>query len=203
MGGFRESLGGERDALHAWIEPGLRGDCEPGGRGERGGVREQGRRVSVRADAEQDESEGDSVKLTVVFRRRALGSELGANPVHGGGWMSETGEQRLLHEPEVRALVVRGDAAFVPPPELGVAPVAVQFGGELIRAPGSRAAREDDVLTGVRCIGEEPRGARGGILGIGGDDELDAHVCTVSPADPGVSHHRAVTAGHRSGTVPP
>src|SRR6266542_3691878 len=198
--GFRESLGRERDALHARVEPGLRGDCAPGARGEGGGIREQGGSVSVGADAEQDEAEGDPAKITVVLGGCAFGSQFDANPVDGGGWTGETGEQRLLHEPEVRPLVVGRDTAFVPPPDLCLAPVAVLERSELVGAARRRPAREDDVLTGVRRIGQQSRRARCCVLWIGGNDEFDAHVCTVFGCGPDVSSGR-VTTRYRSGTA--
>jgi hypothetical protein len=67
--------------------------------------------------------------------------------VHLGRLPLDALEQRLLDEQVVRALVVGRDAALVPPPEVGGAPVALEAGGQLVRWCGRVAAGQRDVLT--------------------------------------------------------
>ena len=89
-------------------------------------VREERRRVPVRADPEQREVEDDASQLLVVRVRASLRGELAEHAVLDRRLALEAVEEALADEPVVRALVVRRHAALVGQPDLDAAPVRLE-----------------------------------------------------------------------------
>ena len=99
---------------------------------ERGEVREERGDMAVRAEPEQHEIEGADVRQLVPVLRPP--SSRPSSPCirwTAAGAPSSRSRQRRLRHPVVRALVAGRHAALVSPPELDLAPVGLELGGDL------------------------------------------------------------------------
>src|SRR5439155_7187487 len=112
-----------RHAVDERLELRLGRDCPALTLVERRLARKERGDVAVGPDPEQDEVEARAGQRLVVLRRCCLRAELAADPVCRTRLRREAVEQLLVREPVVRALVVRGYAPLVAPPERRAAPV--------------------------------------------------------------------------------
>src|SRR5262249_32988861 len=118
--------------------------------------------------------------LVGVLGRGLLLAELALDPVHAARPALDPVEQRASRQSVVRVLVVGRDAAFVSPPEVDLAPVALALRGLDVRLLRRLAAGEDDALADARCAGEALGHHGRNDLLVVDDDELDVVHC--SPA---------------------
>ncbi len=142
---------------------------------QRGRVREERSGVPVGAEPVQDQVEGHAAQVLFVGGRGLLGVVFSPDPVDGRRSPLQPVEQGVLHEEVVRPRIVRRDAALVAPPHLGLAPVGLELGGQLVRAPWALTAGEDDVPAGTRRFREPLRDEARRRLRIGDDFQPDAH----------------------------
>ncbi len=119
-----------RDPLDERLVAGVGRDDQTVADLERRRVREERGGVPVRPEPVQDQVEGDAAHFLLVRRSGLLGVVLAADAVHGGGALLHPVEQGVLDQQVVRPGIVRGDATLVAPPELDLAPVGLQLGGD-------------------------------------------------------------------------
>ena len=95
-------------------------------------------------------------------------------------------------ETEVRAIVVRGHAALVPPPDARAAPIRLELGGELVCATRSRAAGKRDLTPGASGLREQPGDSLRRGLFVVRDDQLGVPHSHGAPA--ASSRERSIAA---------
>src|SRR5439155_4672019 len=105
-------------------------------------VREERSDVTVGPDTEQQEIEPGVVELPLVLGGGVVLAELTLDPVDAARQVLEPVEERPLRHAVIRVLVVRRDAAFVPPPDVDPAPVWLALRRFPVGLLGRLAARE-------------------------------------------------------------
>src|SRR5882724_1914269 len=129
--------------------------------------------VTVLADTEELDVEHGVAELVLVVGCGLLLPELALDAVNSVRVAFEPIEQRAFRQRVVREVVVGGNAAFVAPPDLRLAPVGLALRRFLVRLLGSPAARERDLAAVTRCTGQPLRDGRGYFARVLEDDELD------------------------------
>ena len=129
--------------------------------------------MTVPAEAEELQIEHGVAELSLVVFGGLLLSELALDAVDDTRIALEPVEQRALRERVVREVVVGGDAAFVAPPDLRLAPVGLALRRFLVCELGGGAARKCDVPACACCLRQSIGNGGGNVARVLEDVELD------------------------------
>ena len=191
-----ESGNRQRHALDERLEARLRCNCKTIAHVERGRAGEEGGRVPVRAEAEQDEIEWLALEGGIVSLSRFDRRPFRRDRMHRRH-DDEPFEKGFAYEQLIRTGIVGRNATVVAEPEVGISPVGVSGRRELVGTAGGGAARENDRPARVDHLDEERRGCACSGLGVLRHDELDVHAPIV-PHRTSTLHDMNMTIVRRS-----